>query len=269
MSYALGYTDRELERLTAQHRMFGAWTRAMFEEAGVRPGMKVLELGTGAGDVAMLAAAMVGPTGKVTGVERGDAALATARARIAAAGFGNVTVHQGDVAEFVPAEPVDVICGRTILLYLADPAATLRRLMEHLRPGGIVAFHEFDLAAMKSVPEAPAFEQAADWMCRAFTAAKVDLEMGPRLNKVMVEAGLPAPAMAARAEVGAEDHPVVFTMVAEVIRSLLPLIERARIATAAEVDVDTLAERMRADVARVNGVAISPLNVTAWSRTAG
>ena len=54
--YALAHSDRELQRLSAQARMLEPFTQELFVEAGIRPGMRVLDVGSGAGDVAFLAA---------------------------------------------------------------------------------------------------------------------------------------------------------------------------------------------------------------------
>jgi hypothetical protein len=62
-NYPLGSGDEELARLEIQGRLLGPATRMIFAEAGIRPGMKVLDLGCGAGDVAFVAASLVGPDG--------------------------------------------------------------------------------------------------------------------------------------------------------------------------------------------------------------
>src|SRR5215813_12766817 len=68
--YALGSTDAEHERLIRQAARLGPLTERLFREAGVTPGQRVLELGSGVGDVAILVAQLVGPTGEVVGIER-------------------------------------------------------------------------------------------------------------------------------------------------------------------------------------------------------
>src|SRR5262245_10549157 len=93
-SYALGHSARELDRLGAQARLIDPITREFFQEAGIARGMRVLDVGSGAGDVAFLLADLVGNTGEVVGVDRAPAALAVARAR---AGLrGNLSFLEGD-----------------------------------------------------------------------------------------------------------------------------------------------------------------------------
>ena len=79
--YLLGHSPEELDRLTVQARLIDPITRQFFVEAGVAPGMRVLDVGSGAGDVAFLVAGLVGPAGEVVGTDRSAAALAAARAR--------------------------------------------------------------------------------------------------------------------------------------------------------------------------------------------
>ncbi len=74
--YLFGHSDNETERLRKQARLFNPSTRRMLEEAGITRGMKVLDVGSGAGDVALLLADLVGPLGKVVGVDRNPRAIA-------------------------------------------------------------------------------------------------------------------------------------------------------------------------------------------------
>src|SRR5438477_11537486 len=91
VSYVLGHSQRELERLGTQARRVDPMTRRFFEAAGIAPGMRVLDVGSGAGHTALLLADLVGAGGEVVGVDRSATALATARARVAKRSLGNVT----------------------------------------------------------------------------------------------------------------------------------------------------------------------------------
>ena len=74
--YQLGSADDELARLELQGRALAQATFMIFDAAGIRPGMRVLDLGCGVGDVAFVAADLVGPDGYVVGVDRSPEALA-------------------------------------------------------------------------------------------------------------------------------------------------------------------------------------------------
>jgi ubiquinone/menaquinone biosynthesis C-methylase UbiE len=74
-----GHSERELDRLSIRARMYEPFTRQLFREAGLLPGMRVLDVGCGSGDVALLASELVGPTGAVVGIDRAAAAIVRAK----------------------------------------------------------------------------------------------------------------------------------------------------------------------------------------------
>src|SRR5213594_4212943 len=106
-TYALGSTDAEHERLIRQAARLAPYSERFFREAGISTGQRVLDLGSGVGDVAMLAARLVGPSGDVVGVERDPRSIARARARVAEAGLRNVSFTQSDVNQIQSSKPFD------------------------------------------------------------------------------------------------------------------------------------------------------------------
>jgi ubiquinone/menaquinone biosynthesis C-methylase UbiE len=94
--YLFGQSAGETERLRLQAKMFAPYTARFLEDAGISRGMKVLDVGTGAGDVALLVADLVGREGTVIGVDFNPELIATARARGAAAGLEHVSFVVGD-----------------------------------------------------------------------------------------------------------------------------------------------------------------------------
>jgi ubiquinone/menaquinone biosynthesis C-methylase UbiE len=123
--YTMGRNDAETKRLMRQATLLEPFTRALFHEAGIVPGMKVLDVGSGAGEVAMLAARMVGPSGQVVGVDTNSEVLHTARARCTEAGLANVTFLDGDARSVVVDNDFDAVVGRFVLLYVPSPEDTL------------------------------------------------------------------------------------------------------------------------------------------------
>jgi SAM-dependent methyltransferase len=124
--YALGNTDAEHERLIWQAERFAALTDRLFREAGIGAGQRVLDIGSGVGDVAMLAARLVGPSGEVVGVERDSRSIARARERVVEAGLRNVSFTQSDIPPIPDGKPFDAAVGRFILMWLQDPVSVLR-----------------------------------------------------------------------------------------------------------------------------------------------
>jgi SAM-dependent methyltransferase len=251
-TYVLGHSENEVQRLIEQGRFFGE-------------GMRVLDIGCGVGDVSFLAADLVGPSGEVIGVDRSPEATALATDRAAEAGFTNVRFLTRDVADLSLDSPVDVLIGRLVLMYFADPVV-LRRLLSLVTPGGIVAFQELSMDGVDSEPICPLFETAAQRIRETFLRAGSDPRTGLKLPRIFGEAGLPAPRVILGARVESEPDSPIFNQVAEITRSLQPLMERLGVATAAEIGIDTLADRIREETLALNATLVSPSLIGAWTR---
>ncbi len=89
--FGSGIGEDEVARLEVQGAALAPATRMIFAEAGIRPGMRVLDIGCGAGDVTFVAADLVGPDGSVVGVDRSPDALARARLRAEQRGLTQVS----------------------------------------------------------------------------------------------------------------------------------------------------------------------------------
>src|SRR4051812_4139911 len=121
-SYVLGQSLYEYERLTLQAKIVRPFTERFFTMAGIGPGMRVLEVGSGMGDVALLAAEMVGPGGHVLGLDRDASVLENARERARQHGCSSrVSFRANALNEFNTADQFDAIVGRYVLLYQHDP----------------------------------------------------------------------------------------------------------------------------------------------------
>lgn len=262
--YALGHSEPELERLSAQARLVAPFTRNLFREGGIQPGMRVLDVGCGHGDVTLLAAEIVGPLGQVVGVDKAPAAVEAARRRAAQA--RNVEVVLGDVGEAKFHEPFDAAVGRAVLMYCQDPVEALAAVARWVRPGGPVIFQEFDLRVVRSHPRARLYEETLRLAIEAVRLAGADDDMGLGLHRVYTAAGLPAPAIRYEAAVGRADDTEVFEIVTDIVRSVLPSIERLGLGTAGELQPETLAGRMRDEVVGRNGVVAYPPLVGAHAR---
>jgi SAM-dependent methyltransferase len=246
--------------------MFEPITRRLFEAAGIRPGMRVLDIGCGCGDVAFLVRKLVGEGGEVVGVDRSPDAVAIANARAQDHGYYNVRFVECDIMDCLPDPQFDAVVGRLVLMFLRDAVAAVRHLASRLRPGALVVFQEFDTQTSRAMPPAPTFDRTIALICAAMEAAGVDSDLGLRLRGVFEAAGLSAPQMRHEAVVGAGPGHPAFRVFAEVLRSMLPLVERFGLGTAREIDIETLADRVEAEVVGVNGVVVSPALVGAWTR---
>ncbi len=265
--YVLGHSEHEVERLKAQARLIDPITDRFFRAAGVAKGMRVLDVGSGAGDVAFLAAELVGAGGSVVGADRVASAVRVAQARAADRSLLNVAFEVGDPSDLSFATPFDAVVGRYVLQFQKEPAALLRRLATKIRPGGVLVFHEIDWAGLSSFPAVPTYDQFSRWGADAMRLHGTETRMGSKLHATFVAAGLPAPTMRMEALVvaGVESLPWL-RLFKDLIATLLPELERSGLATANEVGVDTLVQRMSEEAKESTSVFFGHYQIAAWVR---
>jgi SAM-dependent methyltransferase len=267
VEYALGHSSRELDRLSFQGTVLEPYTRQFLTEAGLKAGMRVLDVGSGSGDVSFLARGLVGSNGFVLGVDRSPAAVERARRKAIQCNIhGNVAFEVGDPASMNFDRPFDAIIGRFVLMYQDDPAASLRKMLRNLREDGLVAFQELDSTACRSWPAVSSFDTAAQWLAEALRGSGARPDLGLEMHSLFLDSRLPSPKMRMDAVVSGQEASSVYKLLAEAVRSLVPTLEKLNIASTAQVQIDSLADRMRKDVAAKRGVAISYGLVGAWSR---
>jgi SAM-dependent methyltransferase len=265
-TYALGHSEAETQRLIRQAQIYAPLTRQFFVTAGITSGMKVLDVGSGAGDVALLLADLVGPSGSVIGVEMNPTILETASARVRTAGWTNVTLLQGDIRSITLDNDFDAVVGRWVLMHFPDPVAVLHHLLSYLRPGGIIAFQESDFTYPPLVfPSGPLHQQVIKWTTSPPEHGTPDLQMGLHLYQTYLDAGLPAPQLRLEAPIGGGVDWPGYAYIAETVRSLLPMLEQTGMVTPEEADVETLADRLRAEVVHQCGVEMLPIVIGAWT----
>jgi 2-polyprenyl-3-methyl-5-hydroxy-6-metoxy-1,4-benzoquinol methylase len=262
--YTLGSTAAEHERLIRQSARLAPFTERFFRDAGIGPGQRVLDIGSGVGDVALLAAKLVGLSGEVVGVERDAGTLARARARVAEAHLHNVTFIQSDVSQIPGSKPFDAVVGRFILMFLPDPLAVLRSLSKLVRPGGVVAFHELSWSPfLRLASRLPLWSAGASLAHEAFRRSGANTEMGFALYQIFQDAGLPAPTMSLEMPLG--NDPEFTRWVPDVLGSLLPLVHQFNLPLGPLGDLNTLHERIHAEVTASDSVVTWMALVGAWS----
>ena len=264
--YVLGTQAPELARLDAQARSIEPATRLLLGAAGFRPGWHVLDLGTGLGHVARLVSQMVGAEGSVVGVDRSAEMVAEATSRAAAAGEGRVSFTQGDVTTWRSAEPLDAVVGRLVLFHVADPVAVVRHHLGNLREGGLFLAIDFDLGSSRSEPPVTLVTQCLDWVTRAFSAAGASPKIGARLGVILEAAGLDGVTTFGVQPYVSPHDPKASALLAGVVRSLAGAITAHGIASAEELGLDTLEQRLAEAVAQADAVILLPAIAGAWGR---
>jgi len=267
-TYWLTRDEAEARRLILQARMFDPFMRTAMERAGIGEGMTVLDVGTGAGDVAMLAANLVGPRGRVLAVDLDARAIELARARALAAGMTNIEFIVGDCRTVALPRRIDAIVGRLVLMYVADPAATVRMLADRLESGGIVLFQECNVTpvSVQSHPPLELMARLSAWTRAAATHAGLNQAQGYDLRSVFIQAGLPEPQMQLDSSVGGGPDWEGYEYLEATLRSMLPLVICSGEATAEEIDIDTVAARLRNEAIANDAVIKGPDMVSAWAR---
>jgi 2-polyprenyl-3-methyl-5-hydroxy-6-metoxy-1,4-benzoquinol methylase len=266
-TYLLGHADAEVRRLLLQARLYDPYTEQALRLAGLRPGMRVLDVGCGPGDVSFVAARLVGPDGTVIGIDAADDIIVLARARAAEHGLTSVGFEQTTVGDLTLDEPVDAVIGRLILMHLPDPVATLRQLAGLVRPGGIIAFSEFDMTGARGVPDLPLWRAARDTIIETFTSMGLDPTFAATMPALFRQAGLSNPQLLLGAPIGGADHTELIAFVADTLGSLLPAREKLGLVTAdVFADSDALQRQLRDELSAAGGIATTPAMITAWSR---
>lgn len=270
-TYLWGHPKGEEQRLARLGQLLYPSTKRLFEGAGITTGMKVLDVGSGAGDVALLLAELVGPTGSIVGVDIHAPLLEVARARLHAAGHTHVTFLAGDIREVALDQQFDAVVGRNVLIYVADPAAVLRIGVEHLRPGGIVAFQELEssiseqVIKLEAIP--PLVKQAAAWVYGGFRKAGAEMQIGSKFPGAFLDAGLPYPQIALDSIVGTATDWVGYDFLIDVLRDILPKLHEYGILKEA-LDAERYVAEMRSEIVQQRSFAPMFFVAGAWAHKA-
>jgi SAM-dependent methyltransferase len=185
----------ERNRLRALEDMYDAGTTRHLAGTGVGEGWRCLEVGCGAGGIALWLADRVGSTGRVVATDLDPRFLAGTEH-----GRDNLEVWQHDIcADPLDDASFDLVHARALLEHLPAREAALARMVQAVRPGGWVVVEDvvFGGVLAKALgrfidpPEfAPLFEKVADGIAKVFTAVGADSGFGTRLPATLATAGL-------------------------------------------------------------------------------
>jgi SAM-dependent methyltransferase len=196
--YIHGTAYTEQARLAGLNRLTN---REFVQFLGLRPGMRVLEVGSGLGLLAAeVAAAAAGV--EVVGLERSP------RQITAAIKAPNLRYVQGDAHELEMEDGAfDLVYARYVLEHVADPQKVVQEMSRVARPGGRVAVLENDISLLRLDPPCPAFEEA--W--RAFASYQASMGgdgyVGRRLFRLFRGAGLRRIELSGQPEMHAQGSP--------------------------------------------------------------
>jgi ubiquinone/menaquinone biosynthesis C-methylase UbiE len=262
-NYALGHSPTEIRRLGIQAAIIRPITIRLLQALGVCPGMRILDVGCGTGDVALLVSQLVGDSGAVVGIDRSETVILAARAR--AAGAKNVQFLVNSPHDALHMAPFDIVVGRYVLIHQEDVPSFIRASAKLVKPGGIVAFHEIDDADDFAVlPEIPVWTQANAWLMSALRSLLPNPDVAGKLVDIFSQAGFGAPALFCEVPIGDGAQSPLATWLAETLRTLLPQIIQRGWASEEAVDIDSLEKRLRAAASTTHSQVSAPRQVCAW-----
>ena len=190
--YVLATGGAAARRLQLLHSLYGPGARRVLLQAGLRPGMRVADLGCGVGMVTNLLAALVGPTGHVVGVDASAEQIAQAR-ELLPPGSSNVTFVEASATDTgLPHETFDLVYCRFLLLHLTEPARALREMHDLLKPSGILVCEDGDLTSAGSQPPS-ALDVFADLFGRLGPTRGLDYTLGRQLFQMVLAANFSEP----------------------------------------------------------------------------
>lgn len=189
--YFLGHSSAEQRRLQQQAHELADESRWLFDQIGLAPGARAVEIGCGPQGCLQLLSERVGPGGFVLGVEMSDEAVALARQFLQDHGIANAEVRQGNgKATGLPRESFDFATARLVLVNVPEPEQVVAEMVALVRPGGMVALHEADWGAHVCDPPLPAWDRLTQVLDAYSRANGIDLFIGRRVPRMLRAAGL-------------------------------------------------------------------------------
>ncbi|MGY4495111.1 class I SAM-dependent methyltransferase [Pseudomonas sp. TE3610] len=266
--YVFGHSAQELERLMFQARVLAPITSRLISHMGIAPGMRVLDLGCGAGDVSMLVAQAVGESGSVIGIDLDADTVALARHRAQLARLPQIQFQACAIEAYASAEGFDAVIGRYIMLHQADPLAFLHKAASLARPGGVLGLHEIAIEApmLESHPVVPLWQQVGTWLFDALNAGARSPSAAGSMLGHFDDAGLPPPEQFCERPIGGGADALFYRWAAEAVRTLMPHLIRLGGLDEAAVQLNTLEHRLRKATVQARAQLLGPTQVCAWVR---
>jgi SAM-dependent methyltransferase len=187
--YAIGGGRAGKERLNLLSRVLWPTTLQLLNSVGLEEDMKCLDLGCGGGNVTILMASVVGPQGKVVGVDMDGEILALARQDAEAKRLSNIEFRQADVTNFMDEEEYDVVYARFLLTHLSEPARCLQAMAKACKPGGAIVVEDIDFGGSFCYPYCAAYQRYMELYEQVVRHRGGDPNIGQKLPGMLLEAG--------------------------------------------------------------------------------
>lgn len=192
-AYALRGGEAGYQRLLLLARTRRADTEALFDRAGVRPGMTCIDIGCGGGEVTFEIARRVAPSGSALGIDMDEVKLALAAEAARERHVSNVRFRSMRVEQWAETQAYDLCYSRHLLQHLRDPSGLLGRMWSALRPGGLLLVEDVDWEGWSSDPDNPGITFLRDRYIALLAQRGCDARIGRRLYRLGLELGVPEP----------------------------------------------------------------------------
>jgi SAM-dependent methyltransferase len=191
ISYPLGGSQPELERLLSQAKAYEPQANWLLDQIGVQPGWQALDIGCGPIGILNLLSERVGPRGSVVGLEREARFVAMARNELVKRDWDNVRIIQADaLTTGLEKESFDVVHERLVMINVSARDAFLTEMLSLLRPGGTVALEDVDNVSWLCQPAHPSWDILLAAFHTVFHAGGGDGFIGRRLPVLLRAAGV-------------------------------------------------------------------------------
>jgi ubiquinone/menaquinone biosynthesis C-methylase UbiE len=261
--YVLTTGDSGADRLRLLDKVYGASTRRVLLEAGLKRGMRVLDMACGVGTVTCWIAERVGASGAVVAADVSPDQLAVAQATWADCdGLPPVEFIEANVYDTgLAAESFDLVHTRLLLCHLNRPEDAIAEFYRLLKPGGVFVCHDLYLSGMLSVPPSRAWARSMEIGHALGKSIGVDYDHGLKLPVRMLEAGFGTPEVSF-------DMPVYMCGAEKRLWELTfaeagPAMVRAGVASAREVN--ELVEQMRIEAEDESTLMVPYPLLGAWA----
>ncbi|MDR3679310.1 MAG: methyltransferase domain-containing protein [Flavipsychrobacter sp.] len=177
-------------RLNVLAEVLYPYTRALLEAEGLLPGMHLLDVGCGGGNVAMMTASIVGPKGSVTAIDFDSEIIALDQQDAMATGTNNIDFHAVSAYDIDYNNEFDIVYSRFLLSHLQDPIKVLKKMVQSVQPGGKIIVEDIHFSGHFCYPACNAFDDYVAYFTEAARNNGHDAEIGARLPGLFKAAGI-------------------------------------------------------------------------------
>ena len=208
--YILGVDPVELQRLWTQHEVWAEDMRRLVRRAGLGPGMRVLDLGSGPGATSFELASIVEPHGHVIACDESPECIQDLVKEAEKRGITCVEAHVRRAEDLgIESASLDAVYGRWILSWLPDVPLVFDQVSRALRPGGAYILQEYvDWRSMRLLPRSRAFGIAIDACMASWSRSEGTIDIAEKVPDLAREAGLEVESFTINARTGRPGSPV-------------------------------------------------------------